>query len=734
MTIDEIRAEVRKILESEKWNKFQLGEYNLAKFQELDVLLDAVTAAGDPELAAEIRKDAAEVVKKNEYHFSALYLSAVLGYGIGSLVDASWQSQRLIQHFQRKDKHHIVEHLARQVLKFGPDAQAFRALISSLKAQGKNAEIEGLQEKLVAIEPGDTDLVIQLAGTKEKNGKARDALRYFQLGLNAFVRDRQKKQVEDVWERIIALTPKFLDTLLPFEEALSSNFDREFVFHLLQRLMNSYPDRKDTDTLIRLQKKLISFRPEDKELRNRLIELYGQKYEQHSQFGHFLISSGLKQWWEDVFQAIDRFERFIKFDVGHFVWHQSWGAGKIVLIQESAMYVDFEKDSNHKMTFDMALSSLTVVPPEHIKVFKRFRPDELKQLIEQDPGRTMELVLLSQNTRTVTVDGVRAELTDGLLPADQWNRWWTRARKEMKAGEHFEFPDSKTIRYIERTVSVEEELLHRFEDASDFAARASAAETALGLEKAASRDAKLYQSLPEYFQPLLVSTDPIEAIRSFLILSRLKKVRKDVAVDFGSFDIAERLRNDDAVVTTFNALAQEEKKSFLALVEQHRPDANELYFKLLTTKFSVFHLVLLDRVEKALGKDRITSFLQGVLENYKEMPDVFLGFGRQYLADDGRFDRFRVYTNFVYLISVLGRKIRNGENEDENKRIQKNVIALIFNRLPPNIIQFIVEKKKAGEAAAQTLVELSLDNAYLPEKYKKDIMDEVRKLEHIIIT
>lgn len=733
MTLDHIRNELRHILEAEKWNKYQLGEYNLSRFQELDGLLDGLRTAADPATLEELRSEAAETLKRNEHHISAHYIAAVLGFETGHAQEALRLALRLAQHFQRKEKHHIVEHICRRALAHADDPLLLRTLVAALRSQNKHAEIEGLLERLLRLEPDDTELVLQLAGLKEKHNKPREALRLYRTALSAFIRERRKKETEEVWERVISLTPDFLGVLLPFEDALTAAFDRDFVFHLLQRLSQAYPDRKDLDTLILLQKRLLHLKPDDKGLRNRLIELYSQKHHGHSQLGAFLISSGLKQWWGDVFQAIDRFERFIQFDVGTYVWHQSWGVGRVKLIQESSVTVDFERDPDHRMTFEMALSSLTVLPPDHIKAMKRFRPDELRRLLDEDPVRLMEILLLSQPHRTVTVETVRSELTDGLLPQDQWNRWWNRARKAMKASDRFAFPDSKTIRLVERLVPVEEELLRKFEDAPDFASKADIAEQALALENAPHRDPALYQAFPTYFLPLLASPDPVESVRSYLVLSRLRKVRPDIPIDLSGFDLPARLRDDETVVRVFNALAQEEKKEFLGLIDQHRPEPYELYLKLLRTRFSVFHPVLLDRAEKALGRERITEFLRGLLADYKDHPDVLLGFGRHFLADDGRFDRTEVYTNLLYLVAVLGRKIRNGENEEENRRIQKNAIGLLFNRQGPNLISYIVEKKKAGSPDAQKLVDLALDNAYLPDKHKKEIVDEVRKLENIII-
>ena len=733
MTPEEIRNEIKKIIDSEKWNKYQLSEYNLAKFQELDAIIEAIKSTRDDAFINSIRTEITEILKKNEYHYSALYLAAVLGYEKEIFLESSFFMQKLINNFQKKEKPHIVEYLCRKILKYNADPFALRALIESLRQQNKHSEIEQLQEKLISLEPSDVDLIIQLAAIKEKNGKIREALRYYQTGLTAFIKARQQKQTEEIWERIISLTPSFFSVLINFEELLLANFNRDFVFHLIQRLSQAYGNRNDLDTLILIQKKLLYLKPDNRDLRNTLIELYTKKYEKNSQCGRFLISSGLKQWWEDVFQAIDRFERFIKFDVGCYVWHQSWGVGRITLIQESTIYVDFEKDSNHKMTFEMALSSLTVIPEDHIKVMKRFNYDKIKKMVEETPVEAVRLFLLSMPNKTATIDSIKLEFTDGILDQDSWNKWWTKTRKELKSDDHFSFLDNKTLQYVERTISIEEELFQKFEDAENFVEKTVVAEQILSLEKPATRDNKPYLAVSEYFQKFLGSSDDVEVLQSYLILSKLKKLKEDISTGIDNFEIKDKLKNDNAVIKTFDSLSVDEKKSFIMLLENYRNDINDLIIKFLETRFTSYHLILLERLEKTSGKEKANEFLYKVIENYKDMPDIFVGFGKILISDNQRFDLYKVYTNYLYLVSILGRKIRNQENEEENKKLQKNIINLIFNRQGPNIINFIVERKKASDILAQKLVDLILDNTYLPEKYKKDVIDEVRKLENIII-
>ena len=729
---EQIWNEAQKILEAEKWNRFQLGEYNVAKFQSLEELMRQAHEAG---LSERVLLEAKEVLKKNEYHFSAQFMIAVLDYLTGADIEGSLQMQKLVNNFRKKEKSNIVEYLCRKTLEFGDDAFALRGLIGVLRAGGKSPELESLQERLVNIEPSDTEMIIQLASTKEKNGKAKDSLKYYLLGLNNFMRERLKKQTEETWHKIEALVPNAWQSLLPLEPVLLANFDKEFVYNLLTHLIHSYPDRKDHDTLISLYKKVIAYKPDDKELRNRLIEHYSQKHETHSQLSQFIIYSGLKQWWQHIFQAIDKFEQFIRFDIGRYVWHQSWGVGKVTQIQESAIYIDFEKDPAHKMTFDMALSSLQVLSEDHIKVLKKFRRDETLKMMEEQPVKVVSCILQGSDNHTATVDAIRAEITDGLLAADAWNRWWNHVKKEIKLDDHFDFTDNKTIRYIDNPVSFEEQISQRFDASENFEARLTVINDLLNSDKSDKLDKTFLRLVADWLLTRLKDEDNFISVKSWFSLQHLAKRLPELVKETAGFDLKQKLAGDDDLVKFFASIEENEtRKALIAWVEKNHPQAAELFLKFLYTRFTIMHPVLLEKSEKALGHERLRDYKLSVIDNYKDYPELFFSIGRTMLSSkEAGVDLFKIYTNFVYLISILGRKIRNGENEEENTKLQKNIISLIFSRQEPNIFSYVVKEKKAGHPKIANLVDLVIDNTYLPEKHKKDLLDQIRSLENIII-
>jgi transcription elongation factor GreA-like protein len=264
MTPEELIKEIQGIFETEKWNKFQLSEYNLSKFQKLEELSRSVIELG---IVDQVRAECEDVLHKNEYNFSALFILGMLNFHADKILDATAQFQKLVNNFKKKEKPSIVEYLCRKMLEYGDDIFALKNLIPVVRAAMKQHDLEELQERLVALDSSDSETLMQLASAKEKNDKKKEALNYYLTALNNFIRNKSRKSVEEVWTKIILLDPDYMDHLLPLEEPLQTIFEKDFVLHLLQALANPLFGSAKWDQLIALSKKIIAYKPDDKEAR-----------------------------------------------------------------------------------------------------------------------------------------------------------------------------------------------------------------------------------------------------------------------------------------------------------------------------------------------------------------------------------------------------------------------------------------------------------------------------------
>ncbi|GEM_PF-3157034 len=736
MTAEELLKEIQGIFESEKWNKFQLSEYNLSKFQSLEENVKSISELG---IVDQVRLECEDVLNKNEFNFSALFILGLMNFQSDKILDATAQFQKLVNNFKKKEKPSIVEYLCKKMLEFGDDIFALKNLIPVVRISAKPHELEDLQERLVTLDPSDSETLMQLAAIKEKNEKKNEAIRYYLQALNNYIKNKSRKNVEEIWAKIILIDPEYMEHLLPLEESIQGIFEKDFALHLLQMLSTPLFGSAKWDMLIALFKKIIAYKPDDKDARNRLIELYSRKYETHTQLSQFIIYSGLKQWWEDVHAAIDKFEKIIRFDVGGYVNHQSWGAGRIIQIQDHSIFVDFMKDANHKMTFEMALTSLQILNAEHIKIYKRYRMDELQKMLKNDPVNLVGLVVKQAEKQTTTADVIKSELTDGLVEVEDWNRWWNKIKGDMKKDGHFEFADVKTVTYVEEPSSYEEKMIRAFKEAPDFSSKMAIVSDLLDHEKSDKIDKDLYSPMMDFFQGTLKSNRTEESLASYVLLTRFARYFPAVGKAISSFDMRKTCGKLDSLSAFFNGLENSEnKRVFIALVEEKFKDWDEMFLKLVYSRYSASHNLLIERISKKLGEEKVKEFVGNVIENYKDYPDLFYWLGKNIISGNKDFARycdnvFKVFVNLLYLVSLLGRKIRSGENVDENTKLQKNVIGLLFGKQDACLIDYVVKEKKSGNAHVDTLIDVVSDNIYITDKYKKTLLDAVRNLERIII-
>ena len=229
MTQEQIKAEVANIFNSEKWNKFQLGEYSLSKFQKIEELAREIVSAG---MADSVIPEAEETHKRNEYNLSLMFLLGMMQYLTDRVVPATVLFQKLVMNFRKKDKNSIVEYLCRKMLEHGDDVFALKNLIAAVKAGGGGTaqELEQLQERLIGMDSSDNETLLSLAALKEKAGHTKEALHFYLQSLNNYIHEQTRKNVEEIWNKVILMVPNYSEILLPLEDQLLAAFDREFVF------------------------------------------------------------------------------------------------------------------------------------------------------------------------------------------------------------------------------------------------------------------------------------------------------------------------------------------------------------------------------------------------------------------------------------------------------------------------------------------------------------------------
>jgi transcription elongation GreA/GreB family factor len=150
---------------------------------------------------------------------------------------------------------------------------------------------------------------------------------------------------------------------------------------------------------------------------------------------------------------------------GSFCLHKSWGFGQVaewnLLLNQ--IVIDFKTKPKHPMQLGYAAENLIPIPPKHFLARKVSEPDRIRQLLKSDPAAVVRNILEGFNGKA-TLAQISEILVGDLFTEAEWKRWWTSAKKAMKASGYFLVPTKKSepIALRAEPVSRAEELLAFF--------------------------------------------------------------------------------------------------------------------------------------------------------------------------------------------------------------------------------------------------------------------------------
>src|SRR5437588_2771260 len=237
-------------------------------------------------------------------------------------------------------------------------------------------------------------------------------------------------------------------------------------------------------------------------------------------------------------------ERLEQLKPGAFCLHKSWGFGRVaewnLLLNQ--IVIDFTNKPNHPMQLAYAAENLTPIPPEHFLARKTSEPDAIKALLKSDPAAVVRNILESLGGKA-TLAQISEMLVGDLFTETEWKRWWTSAKKAMKAGGYYSIPTKKSepIALRSEPVSRADELLTFFNQARQPKEQGAAVDQIIKfhgefkdpqfqlqpiiekIESTAGQNQKLHSALT--FELVLARDDLLERI------PQLKSTRPDLTLE-----------------------------------------------------------------------------------------------------------------------------------------------------------------------------------------------------------
>lgn len=743
---DLLEKNVRDIFNEEKWTRAAISNYSINNFNELDTLIqearrehqvDALKELSDAHLA------------HNKTSITALYISSMIALSKQMLDDSALIT--LITLFINNHRMQIVEYLCEKVLEENESKFALRTLVNCYKDSDnaeQKAKVYGIWERLVRIDYEEADIPKLLAEhyiqlnqketDKEKEKKNTEkAIDYYKKALYRSINRHSYSAVKEVWARLVELVPQEIDFFYHVHRKITDHLGAERSVTCMQDLYKYYKKEQDWNTAIDILKIILSTDDKDHWARKEIVECFKAKYASHTQLEEYIKDSNLTQEWRNIFEAIDDFEKHIAFDKGNFVFHRTWGVGRIAKVNNDELTIDFAKKRGHTMSLRMGITALQTLDKNHIWVLKSIMTkEELTTKVRADPEWTLKTVIRSFDNNC-DFKRIKHELVPALLSIGEWTNWSTKARKIVKENPEFGINPTNIDFYTVHTrpISLDEKLSNEFKAQKNFFERVK---IIFNIMENGDTESDGFQDMFNYFESFLKAFSQVneQVMAAYLVVSKLTTIMPHLsAAKHHNFtELFSQIEDPAAVYLGIEN--KELRSAYLRNIKNLVPDWSDQYIQLFPVVLSAEILTpLLEEYPEKVKELAATCY-----KDYKEYREAVVWFFKN-AQDEPWFQELNInYEHqmivLIHILDITYREIASRRNTTENRKINKQIHTILFGK-DALLENFILKHNEDAVTRLYTLVsdikdldspiKMQLRNRIL-EKYKHfKFFDEVEK-------
>ncbi len=699
----ELLKTITDLLNEEKWTRAALNSYSITNFKDLDTLIEQARAEG---IAEEIRELAGEHLKHTSNSIIALYLSGVLALS-RELVDDT-NLIMLISIFMDNHKWNVVEFLAERILEYGENKYALRTLGECCENRSDEPKKIEIWDRLIRVDYEEADIVKILGEKREEAEDLPAAVDYYKKAIHRFINKKQFASVKELWDKLIHLSPEDIDFFFHIEGRIARGISGERAAALLTTLIPHYKEKEDWDTSIEILKKILAYDSKNGAARKDIIECYRQKYAKHSQLEEYIKISNLTQNWRNVHEALADFEKHIAFDTGNYVFHRTWGIGRISASKDDTFTIDFSNKSSHKMSLKMAVSALEVLSPEHIWVLKRtIAKEELAKKVKAEPAWALRTIIRSFGNQA-DMKRIKAELVSDILSAGEWSRWSTEARSILKKDSAFGNLPDKVDQFVvrDKPISFEEKIYNKFKAEKGFFERVKTIEDYIQGGRA-EPDSDWFTEMLSFFTSLLKGYTAVSetVLGSWLLVQKIVAFYPFISTGV-QISFEELFGKMENLEDTFSKLDDPDlKKDFLVAVKKNVAEWSTVFARLFVIFPSKF---IVDELVANAQWDVLATMLSGIVSRYREQRDAFVWVAKnllreRWLEDRVSIQREKVFIGMIHLLDITFRDIANKQNAGPNRKTNRQIQEFLFEEA--RLLDFLMAADRDSITRLFTLVD-----------------------------
>jgi transcription elongation factor GreA len=687
---------LNEMLNEEKWTRASLGNYSTNQFKDLDVILKT---AREEKVIDELKKNCDEHLIHTRNSLIALYLSGMIALSRQIIDDSAIIN--LVSIFLDNHKWSIVKYLCERILDHGESKYALRTLAECYKNDNEEDKILGVWERLVKVDFEEADITKALAEHYEKQGKKEETADYYKKALHRYINKANFSNIKEIWEKLISISHEDIEFFLHIQKKIAKTVSEDKTVTLLNELYAKYKNI-DIDTAINILKIILEYDEKDVHGRREIIECFRKKYSSHSQLEEYIRISNLSQNYRAVHQAIADFEKHIAFDKGNFVYHRTWGVGRIASIVGDEIQIDFSKKRGHSMSLKMAVNALQTLSKDHIWVLKATKKkDEIREKIKDSDEniiKTLKIIIKSFGN-ACDIKKIKAELSPALLSPGEWSTWSSKARDILRTNPDFGVSAENSDIFIvrDRPVSVTEKLYNEFSAQKNFYDKIQAIRDYVN-NKNASPDSENFTEMFSYFSSFLrlpsradtddsrksaetITLNAEYAISSYLLINELSANKNyshlKSSLSSGFADIFSNIKD---VPSLFKNLKDAKLKTeLLGNIKSFISDWPLIYIKLFP--YSQLSSIP-EQLEEAGFEDKLTLLCVDCFDRYRECREAVVWIYKNsrekpwFKAANIGIEKQLI--TLIHILDVTFRDIENSKDTVENRKINKLVHNILF--------------------------------------------------------
>lgn len=675
---------LENLLNEEKWTRSTINNYTVKNFEDINSLIVDFKKV---DVIQDTRNITQEYLKHNKNSIIALYISSILQLESGSIEDNSIYN--LIKIFSDNLKWNIVEFLCKKILSFIEDKVVLKSLIDAYKNLNKKDDLPELWERLIKVDFEEADLVVKLGNLKEQNGEKDEAISYYKKAINRYIVNKNYIQVEEMWKKLLSYDVLSYEYFFNLEKKIVKYFNNERSFGLLKFLYELYKSKDDFEISIKILKLMIDKDPTGEYGRKEILDTYRKKYKEHSFLEDYIKISNLEGQWRSVHDAIASFEKHIAFDKGNFVYHRTWGIGRIKEVSKDIFTIDFQNKKDHKMKLEMALNSLKVLPKNHIWVLKLKNLDKLKETVKSDIPWALKTLIASYDNK-VSAKNIKEELVPDILSSSGWNTWWANAKKILKTDPKFGVVDNEedVFQMRDKPLSFEEKTYNSFKAAKDYSQRFN---LLIDFAENGDTDSEYIEDMVSYFITFLNSISNVneQTISSFLLIGNIQKKFPYLKINLNC-DFKDLLKEiEDPLEIYENITLNEYKKDYLLNIKKYHNKWEEIFIRIFYQYPNKF---IFDELQNT-SLQTADNMVGDVISVYKEYREAFLWIVTYVLtekkAEDLGVDYNSIVLSLIHLIELIGKDINLKKDVTRNKRVTNQIKDFLFKN---NFLENYIKK------------------------------------------